>query len=371
LPPAEYRILAINPGSASTKFAVYVNERAELVQNIRHSDEEMAPFRGRPVFDQREFRHALIARALKAAGCSPLNFHAVAGRGGLLRPLASGTFRVNDAMLHELSLAARGDHASNLGAVLACTFAQPAGVDAFIVDPVSVDERPPHARLSGTAALERVGLSHALNSKAIAKRYAREQRRSYSDLRLVVAHLGSGVCVTAHEGGRMVDMNDSREEGAFATERAGTLPSLALVRLCFSGSYTRKQIENMLYTEGGLYSYLGTKDLAEIESRIACGDQQAALVFAAMVYQIAKDIGAMATVLHGRVDAVLVTGGMAHSRKVVEKLCESISWIAPVGVYPGEDELRALAEGVLRVLRGEELPRDFGESTMASQAAPA
>jgi butyrate kinase len=369
LPLADYRILVVNPGSVSTKFAVYGNERAELVRNLRHSDEEMAQFQGRPVLEQRDFRLSLMERELIDAGYTPEQFHAVAGRGGLLRPLASGTYRVNDLMLEELRLAARGNHASNLGAVLASAFAQQAKVEAFIVDPVSVDERPPHARLSGSSELERIGLSHALNSKAIAKRYAREQLRSYDDLRLVVAHLGSGFCVSAHMGGKMVDMNNAREEGAFAAERSGTLPALALVRLCYSGTHTQKQAESLVFGEGGLYSYLGTKDLAEVERRVAAGDAKAALVFDAMIYQIAKDIGAMATVLHGRIDAVLITGGMAHSQQLIEKLSQSIAWIAPVSVYPGEDELQALAEGVLRVLRGEERAREFGAPEPVPQAA--
>lgn len=347
---------------------VHGNERALWTQNIRHSDAEMGQFRGRPILEQFVFRQDLIQLALADAGFAPKSFHAVGGRGGLLRPLASGTYRVNEVMLEELRLAPRGEHASNLGAGLARAFAEAAGVEAYIVDPVSVDERPAHARLSGLARLDRPGLSHALNSKAIAKRYAREQIRCYSDLRLVVAHLGSGVCVTAHAGGRMVDMNDPREEGAFATERTGALPALALARFCADGAYTRKQLENMLYVEGGLYSYLGTKDLAEVEARIAAGDKNAMLVFDAMVYQIAKDIGAMAAVLQGRVDGVLLTGGMAHSQQLVGKLCESIAWIAPVSVYPGEDELQALAEGVLRVLRGEEAAREFGEPATRLQA---
>ena len=271
--------------------------------------------------------------------------------------MASGTYLVNEDLLEELRLARRGEHASNLGAFLARQLAEPANALAFIVDPVSVDEWPEHARLSGSALLQRQCLSHALNSKAVARRFAREHGKAYETLRLVVAHLGSGISVSAHEGGRMVDVTNSREEGAFSTERAGGVPVMQLVDLCFSGRYTKKQVEQLLFREGGLYSYLGTKDLLEVEERIASGDEQATKVFDAMVYQIAKEIGAMAAALHGRVYAILLTGGMARSSRLVAALQTYVSWIAPVVQYPGEDELQALAEGALRVLRHEEESR--------------
>jgi butyrate kinase len=359
LPPAEFKTLAINPGSTSIKFAVYVNEHLEFVKNLRHSDAEMEQFRGRPVLDEQEFRCSQIEAALSDAGQSVRDLDAVVGRGGLLPPLKSGTYVVNEEMLEDLRLARRGEHASNLGAVLAHSIAQKAGVQAYIVDPVSVDEWPAHARLSGSALLDRQCLSHALNSKAVAKRYARECGKTYQSLRLIVAHLGSGISVSAHENGRMVDVTNSREEGAFSTERAGGVPAMQLVDLCFSGKYTQKQVEALLFRGGGLYSYLGTKDLVEVERRIQSGDARARDVFEAMIYQIGKEIGAMAAVLHGQVDAVLLTGGMAHSKQLVSALGEYISWIAPVMVYAGEDELQALTEGVLRVLRGEEKPRSM------------
>ena len=355
-------MLAINPGSTSTKFAVYEGERVVLVKNIRHSDAEMARFREGAILEQGEFRCAQIEAALADAGIAIGKLSAVVGRGGLLPPLASGTYEVNDAMLEELRLARRGEHASNLGASLAQAIARKAGVRAYIVDPVSVDEWTEVARLSGLALLERQALSHALNSKAVAKRYAREQQKAYGSRRLIVAHLGSGISVSAHEGGRMVDVTNSREEGAFSTERAGGVPAMELVELCFSGCYSKAQVEGLLFREGGLYSYLGTKDLEEVERRIEAGDDKASVVFRAMVYQIAKEIGAMAAVLRGRVDAILVTGGMAHSERLVADLKERVQWIAPIAVYPGEDELQALAEGVLRVLRGEESPRQFSAS---------
>jgi len=357
LPQDELRILAINPGSTSTKFALYVNESPALVKNIRHTDAELAPFRGRSILEQQGFRAQQIEAALSEAGYDIRDLHAVVGRGGLLPPVDSGTYLVNDDMLEELRLARRGEHASNLGAFLAQHIAQKCGVKAYIVDPVSVDEWPEQARLSGSALLERQCLSHALNSKAVAKRYAKEQGKAYESLRLIVAHLGSGISVSAHANGRMVDVTNSREEGAFSTERAGGVPAMQLVDLCFSGRYTRDQVEAILFREGGLYSYLGTKDLVEVERRLVTGDTKAALVFGAMVHQIAKEIGAMATVLHGRVDALLLTGGMAHSERLAGAVANYIGWIAPMVRYPGEDELQALVEGALRVLRGEEEAR--------------
>ena len=294
----EFRVLAINPGSTSTKFALYVNDAAVLVKNVRHSDVELEPFRGRSILDQQDYRTAQIEGALAEAGHDIRSLSAVVGRGGLLPPVESGTYLVDDAMLQELRMARRGEHAANLGAFLAHSLAQPAAAPAFIVDPVSVDEWPEHARLSGSALLERQCLSHALNSKAVAKRFAREHGKAYPSLRLIVAHLGSGISVSAHENGRMIDVTNSREEGAFSTERAGSVPVMQLVDLCFSGRYTQKQVETLLFREGGLYSYLGTKDLVEVERRIDCGDEVARKVFDAMVYQIAKEIGAMGAVLH-------------------------------------------------------------------------
>ncbi|HEU5402734.1 MAG TPA: butyrate kinase [Terriglobales bacterium] len=355
-----FDVLVINPGSTSTKFAVYRDAEPLFVVNLRHSAEELAPFRGRPILDQQEFRRQKIEEELTKRDYRTTQLKVVVGRGGLLRPLASGTYRVNDEMLAELRRAERGEHASNLGAFLATSIAEGAGAPAFIVDPVSVDEWPEKARLSGYVLLDRECLSHALNSKAVAKRFARECGRPYDHLHLIVAHVGSGISVSAHEHGRMVDVTNSREEGAFSTERAGTVPCMKLVDLCFSGKYTRQQVETMLFREGGLYSYLGTKDLEEIESRIAAGDSGAALVYDAMIYQIAKEIGAMAAAIRGRVDAILLTGGMAHSKKLVANLRSHIYWIAPLKVYPGEDELQALAEGALRVLRGEEKSLEFG-----------
>lgn len=357
MPGGNFNILAINPGSSSTKIALFEDDAAQFTKTLRHSDSELAKFRGRPILDQRDFRLQAIAAALTESGWNECVLDAVAARGGLLPPVESGTYVVDENMVAELRKARRGEHAANLGAVLAHCMAAKAGVTAYVVDPVSVDELPPHARLSGSALLERQCLSHALNSKAVAKRYAREQGRGYESLRLIVAHLGSGISISAHEAGRMTEVTNSREEGAFSTERAGSVPVMQLVDLCFAGTHTRAQLEAALFREGGLQSYLGTKDLVEVERRVQAGGQRAKTVFTAMVYQIAKEIGAMAAVLRGKVDAVILTGGMAHSPELVNALRAYTEWIAPVTVYAGEDELHALVEGVLRVLRGQENPR--------------
>lgn len=357
MPQGDFRILTIDPGSTTTKIGVFRNEEALLVQNVMHPDAEIAAFRGKPVLEQLAFRRESIEKALGKAGEATNGFDAVAGRGGMTRPVTSGTYRVNAAMLHELGECVYGEHASNLGAFLAKEFAERSGCESLIVDPVSVDEWTAVAHISGTALAPRQCFNHALNAKAMARRFAREHSKRYADLRLMVAHMGSGISVSAHAGGRMIDGNLAGQEGPFSPERAGGLQLMGIVRLCFSGKYTERTMWDALIREGGMYSYLGTKDLREVERRIDEGDAQAALVFDAMVYQIAKEMGAMAAVLHGRLDAVILTGGMAHSDRLTEKLREAIGWMGPVTVYPGENELESLAEGALRVLRGEEEAR--------------
>jgi butyrate kinase len=354
------RVLVLNPGSTSTKFGVYARDGAELVRTIRHSDEELERFRGKPVLAQLDYRAQLIEQALAAAGYATDGFAAVAGRGGFLPPAACGTYLVDNAMVEELRLARRGEHASNLGASLTLRFAQTAGVNAYIVDPVTVDEWQECARLTGSPLVERTSIAHALNTKAVARRYAREQARTYQELRLIVAHLGSGITVSAHQDGRMIDSN-TIEEGPFGVDRSGGLPVRALIKLCFSGKYTQDQLDRHVFGDGGLSAYLGTRDLVEVERRIDAGDRKATRVFEAMVYQIGKEAGAMAVALKGKVDAVLLTGGMAHSNKVVTLLRDALDWIAPLRIYPGEDELQALAEGVFRVLNGEEQAKKLGD----------
>jgi len=369
VPNQNSRVLVINPGSTSTKFGVFSHSGAEWVTSVQHGDAELEQFRGRSTLAQADYRAGLIAAAVHQAGYDSRAFAAVAGRGGFLPPLPCGTYLVDDAMIEELRRAVRGDHASNLGAVLALRFARPAGVNAYIVDPVTVDEWQPCARISGSPLISRSAVGHALNTKAVARRYADEHGRAYPDLRLVVAHLGSGITVSAHRDGKMID-NNTPEEGPFGPDRTGSLPVRALIKVATSGAFTQKQLDRKVFGEGGLFAWLGTRDLQEVERRVDSGDQQAAAVYDAMVYQIAKELGAMAAVLEGRVDAVLLTGGMAHSERLVAKLRSYIDWIAPVSVYPGEDELRALAEGVFRVLNGEEKARRLWDEGHGPEQGP-
>jgi len=352
------RILVINPGSTSTKYGVYTEQGAELVRSIRHGDEELTLFQGLPMVARLGYRARLLKSALEETGYNEAgrgteHFAAVAGRGGLLPPMSCGTYLVDDAMVEELRLARHGEHACNLGALLALRFAKAAGANAYIVDPVTVDEWQPCARLSGTPLIERECIGHALNIKAVARRFARETGRTYESLRLLVIHMGSGITVSAHRDGRMID-NNTIEEGPFGPDRTGALPARALVKLCFSGRFVQKELDHRIFGDGGLFAYLGTRDLQEVERRIDAGDAKAALVLEAMIYQIAKEAGAMAAVLQGKVDALLLTGGMAFSQRMVAELTRYLDWIAPIQVYPGEDELQALAEGVFRVLNGEE-----------------
>jgi len=353
VPHQSNRILVINPGSTSTKFGVFTKDGPEWVTTINHGDEEIEQFRGRSMIARTGYRAGVIEKALTAAGYDPKQFAAIGGRGGFLPPIACGTYLVDDAIVEELRAARRGEHASNLGAVLALRFAQAAGVNAYIVDPVTVDEWQNCARISGTPLIERWCVGHALNIKAVARRFARESGRAYGDLRLIVVHMGSGITASAHRDGKMID-NNTPEEGPFGPDRTGSLPVRELIKLCMNGDHTERQLDRMVFGEGGLFAYLGTRDLKEVERRVDTGDARAAAVYEAMIYQVAKETGAMAAVLEGRVDGVLLTGGMAHSERMVGKLRKYIEWIAPIGVYPGEDELQALAEGVFRVLNGEE-----------------
>jgi len=347
-----YRILAINPGSTSTKIALFENEREIFYTTISHSAEELSRFKS--IMEQKDYRTNLVLKELEEKGVELSSLSAVVGRGGLLKPLESGTYEVNEKMIEDLKRAERGEHASNLGAVIAMEIAKMAGVKAYIVDPVSVDELPKIAKITGMKEIEKPVLSHALNTKAVAKRFAREKGTLYEKLRLIVVHLGSGNSISAHVGGKMVDVTNSMEEGSFGMDRAGGVPCMQLLKLAFSGKYEFKELKRKLFGEGGMYSYLGTKDFRDVEKRIINGDDEAILITDSMIYQIAKDVGAMATVLNGKVDAILITGGLAKSDWLIKNLRRRIEFIAPVHVYPGEDELRALTEGVLRVLKGEE-----------------
>lgn len=351
-------VLAINPERASTKFGVFTRAGQQLVRTIRHGNEELAKFRDQPLQARAEYRTRLIRDTLEIAGytargCGGEPFAAIAGRGGLLPPGDCGTYLVDEVMVKELQQSRRGEHIANLGGLIALDFAREVGVSAYVVDPVTADEWQDCARFSGSDLVERSCVGNALNTKAVARRYARGQSREYASMRLIVIHMGSGITVSAHRDGRMIDCN-TIEEGPFGPDRTGTLPARELIRLCFSGQHTQAELERHIFGNGGLFAYLGTRDPMEVEQRIEAGDQRAESVLDAMVYQIAKEAGSMATVLQGKVDAVLLTGSMACSRRVVNRLCSYLDWIAPIANFPGEDELRAIAEGVFRVLDGEE-----------------
>jgi butyrate kinase len=349
------RILALNPGATSTKIAVFDDGEVFLKSSVEHQGASLDSFKC--VIDQFQYRLDLILSALAADGLPLDSLSAVVARGGLLKPLEGGTYAVNAQMLADLEHAR--EHASNLGAILADRIAFPLGIQAFIVDPVSVDELEPEARISGLPELPRLSFSHALNSKAVARRVAGTLSRSYFDCNFVVAHLGTGISITAHRKGRMVDVNGAEEEGPFSPARAAGLPSLSLMKLCYSGRYTEQELHARMVGSGGLYAHLGTRDVREAEKRAGVGDAQASLVLKVMAYKIAKEIGAMATVLAGKVDRIIITGGVAYSEQLVRAVTERVSFIAPVQVLPGEEELEALAEGAFRVLNGEEFAKIY------------
>lgn len=349
-----FNILAINPGSTSTKIAIFEDENQIFIKTIRHSAEEISKFPD--VASQFSYRKELILSELQQAGIDLSTLNAIVGRGGLIKPIESGIYEVNATMLQDLKHPVMGEHASNLGGLIAYDIAQDIhnGAKAYIADPVVVDELEPIARFSGHPALPRVSIFHALNQKTIGRTYAREIGKKYEELNLIIAHLGGGISVSAHHYGRVIDTNNALDgDGPFSPERSGTLPAGALVDLCFSGEKTKAEIRKMSCGAGGMVAYLGSNNMLEIEKR-AEEDPEWAGIMNAMSYQVAKEIGAMATVLKGQVDAILLTGGIAYGKPVTDFISERVSFIAPVKVYPGEDEMRALALNGLMVLRGEQ-----------------
>lgn len=344
------RILAINPGSTSTKIAVYDNENRLFVTTFYHSPEALSHFP--TILSQYDYRKELIIDELKKENLFS-DFDAIVGRGGLLKPIASGVYEVNEVMKNDLRNATM-QHACNLGGLLAEDIALLIpGCKAYIADPVVVDELDDVARLSGSPLMMRKSVFHALNHKAIARKYARSVNKKYEELDLIVAHLGGGISVAAHRQGRVIDVNNALEgSGPFSPERAGTLPARQLVDLCFSGDYTQEEIKKMITGRGGLMAHLGTTDARDVVKRINEGDARAELVLKSMIYNIAKEIGSMSVVLHGKVDAILLTGGISYNDYCINKLKEYIAFIAPVYVFPGEDEMEALAFNALGVLRG-------------------
>ena len=349
-----YKILSVNPGSTSTKFAVYEDEKLVCLHTIRHSADDLKSFKS--LLEQHEFRKNLMVDYLAKDGIDITELSAVVGRGGLVRPLESGVYSVNDKYVDDLKTRYSAEHASNLGGVIAREIAETIpGCLALIADPVVVDEYQDVARISGLPQIPRRSMFHALNHKAIARKYAAANGTTYEKLNLVIAHMGGGISVAAHRLGKVVDSNQGLDGyGPFSPERAGTLDAGQLVDLCFEGKYTHDEIRKLLVGNGGLMAHLGINDTKVILQMVESGDKKARLVLEALAYNVAKEIGAMLAVLHGEADAVILTGGIAYSKFVVEYIKKMISPIIKVTVYPGEDEMESLAMSGLRVLRGEE-----------------
>lgn len=358
-----YIILAINPGSTSTKIAVYENNKLLYLNNIKHSPEDLAEFSR--IADQYSFRKNIILNQLRESGINPLSIDLIMGRGGLLKPLQGGVYRVNDAMIRDINHP-MAEHESNLGGYIAWEIAreisQESGkeVGAYIVDPTCVDEMEEIARISGLPELPRRSFLHALNQKAVARTFAREMGKRYEEVNVIVSHMGGGISVGAHCKGRIIDTNNGLNgDGPFSPERCGSVPVGPLVDLCFSGKYSHDEIKKMIKGKGGLMAYLGTNNAIEVEEMIAKGNKLAGLIYDAMAYQVAKEIGALSTVLKGEVDGILLTGGLAYGERLIEFITESVKHIASVHVYPGEGEMEALSMNGYLVLTGELIPKEY------------
>jgi butyrate kinase len=350
-------ILVINPGNTSTKVAVYDGLSPLFVESIKHSDEELGRFGD--INAQKDFREDLIRGFLRQQAIAPETIRAIAARGGLLKPLASGTYVVDARMVDDLIAARQGSHASNLAAQIGFSLAAKLGITCYIVDPVSVDEAEPLARYSGHRLFTRVMLTHALNMKAVAKRFCGEKGLRYDEVTLLIIHLGTGNSISLHRNGRMVDAVNPSEEGAFSMDRSGGLPILQVARHICDHDLKYKEFEKMVFGSGGLFSYLGSKDFLKVREKYLAGDAQTVEVVQAMAYQVAKEAGGLATVAEGRVDAIIITGGIAFNGFFTDLISQRIGFIAPVHVYPGEDEMQALAEGVHRVIQGEETAKSY------------
>lgn len=353
-----FRILAINPGSTSTKIAIFDDDKLVMEETLRHPTEEINKYAH--IFAQYDFRMNVILDTLNEKGINLTKLSAVVGRGGLLKPMKGGTYEVDAAMIEDLKEGVLGEHASNLGGVIAHEIASKLNIPAYIVDPVVVDEMDPVARISGMPEIPRISIFHALNQKAVARRAAAEMNKHYDECNFVVAHLGGGISVGAHLKGRVVDVNNALDgEGPFSPERSGGLPVGDLAKLCFSGRISHGDLKKKIKGQGGLVAYLNTNDGREVTQMIKDGNKEAELVYKAMAYQIAKEIGMCATVLKGKVDAVILTGGLAYDKTLIGWIEDSVSFIGKIIVYPGEDEMSALALGGLRVLKGEEEAQEY------------
>lgn len=354
-----YKILAINPGSTSTKVAVYEDTKPIVVLTLQHTKEEIDRYAG--ILEQFDFRKEIIVNAVKEAGVDIEKLDAVIGRGGLTKPIKSGVYRVNADMLADLSDRSRGSiHASNLGAILANDIAKQAGCQAYIADPVVVDELQDVARVTGLPEIKRKAIFHALNQKAVARTYADGKGVKYEDLNLIVVHMGGGVSVGAHRKGEVIDVNNALEgEGPFSPDRAGGLVSVSVAEYIEKNGMTAKQFTDKVERNSGFLAYFGTNDTREITKMAEEGNAQAKLVLDAMAYNVSKYIGAMATVLKGEIDAIILTGGIAHGKYVCNYIKDMVGFMAEVAVFPGENELEALAANALRVLQGELVPKEY------------
>lgn len=344
------KVLVINPGATSTKVAVFEEEQELLKKSIVHTAQELEGFDR--VIDQADFRQRAVLEAVAEGGFRLEDFDAVCGRGGLYRPIPSGTYAVSDRVMQDVEQAPYGEHPSNLGAYLARRIGDLVGIPAFFVDPVCVDEMTEVAHVSGFAEFRRLSQFHALNQKSVGRKAARQLGKSYEEARLIVCHLGGGVSVAAHDHGRVVDVFNVKDEGAMGMDRGGGLPVNQLIDYCYAGR-SREEVKRMLGRRSGMLSYVGTTDFREICARVVSGDERFTAAYRALVYQLAKDIGAMAAVLHFEVDAIVYTGGMAYEQFFCDDITAYVGRLAPVLRFPGEEEMRALAEGALRVLHGE------------------
>lgn len=350
-------ILVINPGSTSTKVAILNQEGKEIfMESISHSTEELSQFKS--LLEQGPLRKQIILNALKKKKIDSSSLRAIIARGGVLKPLEAGTYQINNELIHDLKHSPI-EHASNLGGIIAHEIAEEINVPAYIADPVSVDEFTDIARISGLKGIERESLLHTLNIRANAFRYAKEQGKNFEELNLIVAHLGGGISIAPIKKGKIIDVNNANDGGPFSPERTGSLPNKALIHLCYSGEYSEKELYKLITHQGGLVSYLGTNDFREVMKKIDQGDKYAELIFEGMCYQIAKEIGAMAVVLRGKVEVIILTGGVAHNEILVNKIKDRTDWIAPVIVYPGEEEMSALAQAVIRVIDGVEKAKTY------------
>lgn len=353
-----YRLLIINPGSTSTKVAIYENENLIDGKSLQHSTEEISKFTN--IWDQYDFRKDAVINEVNKMGYKLEDFDSIVCRGGNVKPIPGGIYLINPVMLEDMKSGLYGTHPTNVGNLIAYDLGQEIGIPVLTLDPPVTDEYCQYARYSGLSEFKRQSSFHALNQKATARKVAQQMGTVYEDINIIVVHMGGGISVGAHKNGKVIDVNNALDgDGPFSPERAGALPTADLVKLCFSGKYTREEVLKMLTGKGGLMSYLNTNSGLEVEKMIANGDEKAKETYMAMAYQVSKEIGSAAAVLKGKVDAIAFTGSLAYSEMLMTAIQESISFIAPIYVNPGENEMEALALGALRYLRGDEASKEY------------